>query len=204
MRVEAVRQVFENKSFKKKLIAGAGLAGGDWVVSRYIDGLSLAGVASGVMEPLIRNHPMWVLGLMASVFTVAAGVNAAQSMRLLKDKEVGVSPNWLATGAFHVVDKKLPLKRRLLRKLSMGAIGAGQVVSKEHFAIAPAVFGNEMALAWVVTNGALKIPFNLAKAVVSEVVLRAKKEKRIKKSRNTDLRDAGVIFKAPVPVAMGD
>lgn len=204
MRVEAAKRVFENKSFKNKLFAGAGLAGGDWVVSRYIDGLSFAGVASGVMEPLVRNHPMWVLGLMIGAFTFTAGANAVQNIRLLKDKDIGVSTNGIVTVAFHAADKKMPSKG----KLRDGLLGVLQVVSKEHLALFPAILGNEMALAWVVTNGALKIPFNLAKAAGSEVVLRAKKEKRIKENKHKDLRSSDTIFQAPnaavSSVAAGD
>lgn len=205
MHAETVRPNPEKSSWKKKLVAGAGLIGGNWALDRGVDSLSIAGAATGVLEPLVRNHPMWVLGLMVGVFTFAAGVNAAQNMRLLRDKDVGVSPNGIATVAFHTVDKKLSSKKRL-RKLSMRLIGAGQVASAEHLAIAPAL-GNEMVLAGLVANTAVKTILNLAKAGASEVILRTKKkEKGIKENNHKDLRST-VIFTAPVAVpsvAAGD
>lgn len=195
MNLEKDRPIAPKNSLKKRLVAGAGLAGGGLLLNRGIDALSIAGATTGFMKPIIENHPMFVLGGTLIVGTAVGAVGSFQNIRLLRAGNIGVSPDGPATVAFHAMKKKWPSNTGW-RDWS---VGAGQMIfNRENLLIGPALV-NEMALAGLVSVKTLSTILNLLKATGSEVALRTAKRRENppaveKEQKSKDLPKSGVVF----------
>lgn len=192
-------------SLGKKVLAGVGLSGVDFGLSRGIEVIAATeGATVGFMRPIIENHSSAVV--LTSALAIGAAITAVegfQNLRLLKEKKIGVSLNGLATSIFYLLDRKWPQKETVRDVTTQTA---QVLLTKDYVFIGPALV-NETTLAAFVTAKAATSALNLVRAGVSEVVLRKVKNKeRAEKQEKKKIAPAGLVFDAngAVPIAAGD
>lgn len=176
------------KSFKKRVLAGVGLVGGDFFVHRMIEGSAVAEASTlGFMNSTIDNNPALVLGVTMGVGAVVAVWSSIQNTRL--NREFSVSPNAVSTVTFNLLNKICP-ERNNLRDISTGA---AQLVTKDPFIIPLALANKDVLVGFVAAKTAMTV-YSLTKAVGSEVILR--KKKKAAKEHVSEIKPSGLIYRA--------
>lgn len=160
----------------KKILLGAGLAGGDLAITQALG--VLGGTESlifGLGNSAIVDNKFAVL--LASM-ALGLGVSSLVSIQYLRlNHKFRISPHGVGTLLFNAIDKKWPEHS----KIRDGVVGVTQVVMTKDWILVPAALVNDKILGAYITAKGIITGYNLIKLVLSEIALRKIKKGQRKK-----------------------